>query len=128
MVKKMLNRIRGTTPNIEQAAKHLRKHQTPAESRLWEALRNKKLHGLRFRRQHPVGNFIADFYCPACKLVIELDGGIHTHQADYDAARTQEMAAYGYRVIRFENQQVLDDLNSVLDVIYQEALHRSLLE
>lgn len=125
MAKKTFNRIRGTTPNIEQAAKHLRKHQTPAESRLWEALRNKKLHGLRFRRQHPVGNFIADFYCPACKLVIELDGGIHAHRADYDAARTQEMAAYGYRVIRFENQQVLDDLNSVLDVIYQEALSRS---
>ncbi|WP_205371146.1 endonuclease domain-containing protein [Thermoleptolyngbya sp. PKUAC-SCTB121] len=125
MVKKTFNRIRGTTPNIEQATKHLRKHQTPAESRLWEVLRNKKLHGLRFRRQHPVGNFIADFYCPACKLVIELDGGIHTHRADYDAARTQEMAAYGYRVIRFENQQVLDDLNSVLDVIYQEALSRS---
>ncbi|RMF68366.1 MAG: endonuclease domain-containing protein [Cyanobacteria bacterium J069] len=125
MVKKTFNRIRGTTPDIEQAAKHLRKHQTPAEPRLWEALRNKKLHGLRFRRQHPVGKFIADFYCPSCKLVIELDGETHAHQADYDTARTQEMAAYGYHVIRFENQQIFDDLDSVLNVIYQKALSRS---
>jgi very-short-patch-repair endonuclease len=127
MVKKTFNRIRGTTPDIEQAAKHLRKQQTPAESYLWEALRNKKLYGLRFRRQHPVGNFIADFYCPSCKLVIEVDGETHANQADYDASRTQEMEAYGYQVIRFENQQIFNDLDSVLNVIYQKALGRSSL-
>lgn len=128
MVKKTFNRIRGTTPDIEQAAKRLRRQQTPAESHLWEALRNKKLNGLRFRRQHPVGNFIADFYCPAYKLVIELDGEIHVNQTDYDAARTEEMEAYGYQVIRFTNQQIFDDLDSVLNGIYQKALSRSPLK
>ncbi len=122
MPRKTFNRIRGSTPAVEQAAICLRRQSTPAEEYLWQALRNRKLHGLRFRRQHPVGRFILDFFCPACKLVIELDGGIHTQQIDYDAIRTQEMEAYGYHVIRFENQQVLNDLDSVLDAIYQAAI------
>ncbi|MGC9505526.1 endonuclease domain-containing protein [Baaleninema sp.] len=120
-MKKTSQRIRGTTPAIEQAAKQLRKQMTPAESRLWQALRNRKLHGLRFRRQHPVGRFILDFYCPACKLGVELDGDIHAERVEYDTARTKEMENYGYRVIRFSNHQVLSDLDGVLDVIYQAA-------
>jgi very-short-patch-repair endonuclease len=119
MVKKTFNRIRGSSPDIEQAAKDLRRESTPAEIRLWEALRRKKLHGFHFRRQHPVGRFIADFYCSACKLVIEIDGEIHNEQSEYDAARTEEMESYGYQVIRFQNQQVFDDLDSVLEAIYQ---------
>ena len=65
-------RIRGTTPEIEQAARKLRNNLTPAESRLWQVLRNKQFEGLRFHCQHPVGNFILDFYCPSCKLVVEI--------------------------------------------------------
>ena len=72
-------RIRGTTPEIEQAARKLRNNLTTAEALLWSALRNKQLAGLRFRCQHPVGNFILDFYCPSLKLVIEVDGRIHAH-------------------------------------------------
>jgi very-short-patch-repair endonuclease len=89
-------RIRGTTPEVEEAARRLRKNLTTAEACLWSALRNKKLEGLRFRCQHPVGNFILDFYCAACKLVVEVDGKIHDQQIDYDHQRTSTLAEYGY--------------------------------
>jgi very-short-patch-repair endonuclease len=110
-------RIRGTTPVIEAAARRLRQNMTPAELKLWNALQNKQLDGLKFRRQHPVGSFILDFWCPARKLVIELDGGVHERQKDYDAARTRQLEDYGYQVIRFRNEEVLTDLVSVLERI-----------
>ncbi len=115
-------RIRGTTPKIEQAARKLRKNLTPAEARLWEALRNKQLEGLRFRSQHPVGNFILDFYCSSCKLVVEVDGKIHASQSDYDDARTAKLAEYGYKVLRFKNEEVMNDLPKVLAEIRRVAL------
>ena len=111
------DRIRGSTPNIEQSARSLRQNQTPAEKHLWNALNNKQLMGLRFRRQHPVGRFILDFYCPAQKLVIEVDGGIHDLRQEYDAERTQEIERYGYQVLRFRNEEVLGDLEWVLESI-----------
>lgn len=107
-------RIRGTTPEIEQAAKRLRQNLTPAEARLWSAIRNKQLARLRFRCQHPVGNFILDFYCPAHKLVIEIDGAIHNSQVEYDGERTSKLAEYGYTVLRFSNEQVVNNLPQVL--------------
>ena len=118
-------RIRGTTPEIEQAARKLRKNLTPAEACLWSALRNKQLEGLRFRCQHPVGNFILDFYCPACKLVVEVDGDIHDFQTDYDDARTAKLAEYGYKVLRFSNEQVMNDLPKVLAEIRRVAFLNS---
>ncbi|AFZ49951.1 endonuclease domain-containing protein [Dactylococcopsis salina] len=114
-------RIRGTIPEVEQAARHLRANLTPAERVLWEALRNKRLKGLRFRCQHPVGNFILDFYCASCKLAIELDGEIHEHQQEYDHERSEKLAEYGYRVIRFSNEEVINNLPQVLAKIEQEA-------
>jgi len=114
-------RIRGTTQQTEQAARHLRKHQTPAETRLWNALSRRQLAGLKFRRQHPVGQFIVDFYCPAYKLVIEVDGDIHTYQKAYDNARTEQLQSFGYRVLRFTNEEVLSDLQTVLARIMQVA-------
>jgi very-short-patch-repair endonuclease len=90
---------------------------TPAESVLWQALRDRRLRGLRFRRQHPLGPFIVDFCCPQCRLIVELDGDVHESQAEYDAARTEQLAAYGYRVIRFRNEAVLNDLSTVLKQI-----------
>ena len=107
-------RIRKTTPEVEQAAKRLRKNMTPAEAKLWSALKGKKLDGVKFRRQHPVGNFILDFYCPAYKLVIEVDGEIHNHQQECDRVRTYKLEQYGYKVVRFSNEQVLNDLPEVL--------------
>ncbi len=114
-------RVRGSTPQLDAAARLHRRSITPAERALWQALRGHQLHGLGFRRQHPLGPFIVDFYCPQLKLVIELDGDVHADQADYDAARTEQLAAYGYRVIRFRNEAVLGDLSSVLKRITATA-------
>ena len=115
------DRVRGTTPEIEKAARKLRNNLTPAETHLWEALRSKQLEGLRFRCQHPVGNFILDFYCPAVRLVVEVDGGIHASQTEYDDARTAKLAEYGYKVLRFSNEQVMNDLPKVLAEIKDVA-------
>ncbi|MHB9132301.1 MAG: endonuclease domain-containing protein [Armatimonadota bacterium] len=112
-----LKRIRGTTKGVEQASRELRKSLTPAEEILWQALRGRRLEGLKFRRQHPVGKYVLDFYCPEYRLVIELDGEIHDHQQEYDQIRTEHLAAYGYRVIRFRNEEVFNNLTGVLEVI-----------
>ena len=93
-----------------------------AEARLWAALRNKQLEGLRFRTQHPVGNFILDFYCPSCKLVVEVDGEIHAYQTEYDDARTTKLTDFGCRVLRFTNEQIMNDLPNVLAEIRRFAL------
>ena len=107
-------RIRGVAAVVQQAAVLLRDDMTPAEKRLWEELRAKRLGGLRFRSQHPVGPFILDFYCPACKLAVELDGSVHDTQGEQDAARTAHLAAYGYRVLRFTNDEVRTEMPAVL--------------
>lgn len=106
--------IRGTTPQIEQAARRLRQNLTPAEIALWSALKGRQLSGLKFRCQHPVGRFILDFYCPALKLVIEVDGASHHQQEQYDHTRTEQLQTYGYQVLRFSNEAVLNDLPTVL--------------
>lgn len=114
--------MRGTTPELQERARELRWSMTPAEQVLWEALRGRKLDGLRFRTQHPVGRFILDFYCPERKLVVEVDGEIHDEQAERDQARTAHLEAYGYRVIRFRNDEIMNDLASVLDRIRTAAV------
>ena len=94
---------------------------TPAEARLWEEIRGRKLGGLRFRAQHPVGPFILDFYCPACKLALEIDGSSHDGEAEQDAARTAQLAAHDYRVLRFTNAQIETELTDVLGQIQKAA-------
>jgi very-short-patch-repair endonuclease len=118
------DRIRGTTPQVEQNARDLRKRLTSAEECLWQALRNKQLNGLRFRSQHPVGRFILDFYCASCKLAVEVDGSFHDDREDYDLERTQVLKSYGYFVLRFTNDEVLGDLDSVLEKISTVAKER----
>jgi very-short-patch-repair endonuclease len=118
---KTTDRIRGTTAEIEEAARRLRRNMTPAEQRLWEALKGRHLAGLKFRRQHPVGPFVLDFYCPERKLVVELDGAIHDNQVNGDHARTEQLAGYGYRVIRLGNEEVFHDLDSVVRRILRSA-------
>jgi len=114
-------RIRGVASVVQQAALELRENLTPAERRLWEALRAKRLSGLRFRAQHPVGPYILDFYCPAHKLAVELDGSVHDGHEEQDAARTACLSAYGCRVLRFANDQVMTDLPDVLAQIQAAA-------
>jgi very-short-patch-repair endonuclease len=107
---------RRTTPKVFANSKELRKNLTPAEQKLWSALRNDQL-GVNFRRQHAIGPYITDFCCIQKKLVIELDGGQHLEQAQYDAERTQFLQSKGYRVLRFWNNDALNDLNGVVSVI-----------
>jgi very-short-patch-repair endonuclease len=101
-------------------ARRLRRDASDVERTLWHALREGGL-PWKFRRQHPIGSRIADFACPARKLVIELDGGQHAEQVDADAARTADLEQRGYRIIRFWNNDVLENLEGVLETI-QAAL------
>ena len=111
---------RRTTPKIFANAKELRKNQTPAEQKLWSALRSDQL-GVNFRRQHAIGPYIVDFVCLKQKLILELDGGQHLEQEQYDAERTQFLQAKGYRVLRFWNNDVMKNLNGVISAV-QDAL------
>ena len=81
---------------------------------MWEALRDRRFEGLKFRRQHGAGPFVLDFFCAAHKLVIELDGAVHDDQVEQDTYRTEHLVQYGYRVLRFRNEEVFDDLPGVL--------------
>ena len=88
---------------------------------LWMRLRNQLLCGFKFRRQHPIGRFIVDFYCASGKFVIEIDGDSHLQQVEYDEARTQWLNDAGYRVVRFTNQDVYSNLDAVLETILREC-------
>jgi len=102
-----------------ETARELRKKQTPAESLLWELLRNRKFMNLKFRRQHQIGEYVADFYCDEHKLVIELDGGVHANekQTKEDNARDAYMKSISLKVLRFPNSDVLNNPESVLEQI-----------
>jgi very-short-patch-repair endonuclease len=103
-----------------QFARSLRRQSTKAEDGLWGQLRGSRFHDANFRRQVPFDRYVADFYCHAAKLVIELDGKQHKWFADYDAGRTTVIENFGVRVLRFTNSFVCDDLDSVLARIEAE--------
>ena len=114
-----MDRKRRIHSNILKRARELRKEQTPAEQKVWRVLRNRQLEGYKFRRQHPIGRLIVDFYCPVCVLVIEIDGDVHADQEDYDRVRTEWLNEQGYDVIRFMNTQVNEQLNEVIaEILY----------
>jgi very-short-patch-repair endonuclease len=102
-------------------ARALRQQQTDAEALLWSRLRNRQLSGLKFRRQRPIGKYIADFACIEIGLVIELDGGQHLEQQGYDAAREGAMRAAGFQTLRFWNNEVLNETEAVVEKIRQIA-------
>lgn len=106
----------GAQPHVFEKARELRKNMTPAEEALWKHLKKRQMKGFKFRRQHPISEFIADFYCHSIKLVIEVDGGIHklNSQTEYDIKRTDEMNQFGITVIRFTNEQVIKEIDEVL--------------
>jgi very-short-patch-repair endonuclease len=93
---------------IEGAARRLRREMTPAEERLWMALRRNQQKGFYFRRQHPIDRFVVDFCCTRAKLCIEVDGDVHDKQQEHDAERAAALEAAGYRVLRFCNEEVLE--------------------
>ena len=104
---------------LADLARELREKQTPAEALLWQLLRNRRLLGFKFRRQHQFGDYIADFYCNEARLVIECDGSVHdpSEQWHHDQNRDAYMIAQGLRVMRFTNEQILDDIENVLEEI-----------
>ena len=106
-------------PELKTFRRELRNHLTPAEAKLWSYLKEKKLQGRKFRRQHSVGPFILDFYCPAEWLAIELDGQVHfsVSARDYDRERDLFLSHYGVLVLRFENKLVFDCPDCVLSRI-----------
>jgi len=117
------NLHKGATGKLFEYSRELRQSSTEAEKLLWERLRNRKLNGLKFRRQHPIDKYIVDFYCHEKRLVIELDGSVHNinENAAYDRARTVELGGLKITVIRFRNVEVENDMESVLEKIGEFA-------
>ena len=100
-----------------------RKHPTDTESMLWACLRDRQLHGFKFRRQHPIGRYIADFYCHELRLIVEVDGGIHMQkdQKLYDVARQEDLEGQGYTVVRVSTDEVKKSLRRVLGKIFTHS-------
>ncbi len=114
----MTQQIHNLKP-LKEYRRALRSNGTPEEAMLWNALRNSQLEGKKFRRQHSIGNYIVDFYCPSEKIVIELDGQPHFNpgaQAN-DFERDEWLRSQHFRVLRFENCEVRKDVNRVIEAI-----------
>ena len=103
-----------STPKVLHRAGELRREATPAEKKLWARLRLMGEEGVHFRRQHAIGSFIADFCMPRRKLIIELDGSQHLEQEEYDKERTKYLESQGYKVIRFWNNDVMNNIEGVI--------------
>ena len=114
----MLSHLLQTTKKTVDRARVLRRfRETSAEHRLWLQIKNRQCADIKFRRQVPIGPFIADFLCADARLVIELDGESHEGKEEYDRERTKFLEAHGYRVLRFENREVFEDMEEVLGKI-----------
>jgi len=113
------NLHKGAAASRYKFARELRHAETDAEKKLWALLRNRKLKGKKFRRQHALADFILDFYCHECKLAVELDGSFHASEDQqlYDEARTSILHAYGIKVIRFWNSEIENEPEKVLEKI-----------
>lgn len=102
---------------MQDRARALRKNMTEAENRMWYYLRNRRLAGYKFVREHVIGNYIADFVCREKKLIIEVDGGQHMDAVVYDQQRTHNLIIYGYRVLRVWNHEVNQNIAGVMEQI-----------
>ena len=107
----------------QERAKQLRRVMTPEEKTLWYYLRSNQLNGLHFRRQQVIDGFIADFYCHAVGVVIEIDGGIHKQQKEYDVERDRIISSRGLQVIRIRNEEIRKDMYQVMFVGKVEYVH-----
>lgn len=107
-------------PQLKQRRRELRRNQTDAEKVFWSQVRNRQFNGMRFFRQYSLGPYILDFYCPTVKLAVELDGGQHNQSKnrEYDTFRSEYLKAHGIEVIRFWDNEVLLDIQSVLNKLF----------
>ena len=103
--------------DASRKARELRHQSTDAERKLWSVLRNRQLDGYKFRRQVPIGNYTVDFVCFAKKVIVEVDGGQHQARAEYDEQRTRWLESRGFRVVRFWNNQVLNETDGLCEAI-----------
>ena len=112
----MENKKIHTLPVMHENRTNLRKNLTPAEATLWLALKNRQLQNRKFIRQHSIEKYIVDFYCPAEKLIVELDGQVHFNDVahEYDTRRTERLNELGFKLIRFENKLVFRHLPELL--------------
>ena len=108
--------------NHIRLARLLRQDSTEVEKVLWELLRDRKINGLKFRRQHPLKSYIVDFFCPELKLIIEVDGGPHATTQAHDQRRTRWLESNGYPVLRFLNNEIFENLDGVVLKITQAAV------
>ena len=117
------NRFRPHRVNAEllRRAREMRHEPAPAEQKLWWCLRDRRLNGFKFRRQYAVLGYVADYYCAECSLIVELDGDSHEGREQYDAQRTRNLANEGFRIIRFVNTDVFENLDGVLEAILSEC-------
>jgi very-short-patch-repair endonuclease len=115
MTEKMSKGTRG--PVRRGLARQFRQQPTPAEKAFWELVRDHRFDGYQFRRQHPLGSYIADFYRPKLRLAVELDGGIHKMQIESDRDRDNNLAVYGIHVVRIKNEELLTDPQGALNKI-----------
>ena len=120
MVKEQTVEERLKNARLTKYARALRHNQTDAERKFWEQVRNRRLAGLKFNRQHPIGTYIADFVCIEKRLIVELDGAHHTKQESYDSEREAFLASKGYRVVRFWNADVLTNMEGVIRTLLRE--------
>jgi len=104
---------------LRDRARRLRHNQTDVEAKLWSRLRARNIAGAKFRRQYPIGHFIVDFCCFEQRLVVELDGGQHAEAGAFDQRRTDFLVAEGYRVLRFWNNEVTENIDGVLGRILE---------
>ena len=102
---------------MDTQVKSLRRHQTYTELKLWQQLRRKRIGARRFRRQHRLGRYIVDFVCLSTRLIVEIDGPSHDIKTGQDETRTTWLEGQGFRLLRFTNEQVLRDLDSVVETI-----------
>ncbi|TDY04009.1 endonuclease domain-containing protein [Thiohalophilus thiocyanatoxydans] len=109
--------VGGEGATLRQRAKQLRSSQTPAEELLWLYLRAHRFMGLKFKRQKPIGHYIVDFVCHSPKIIIEIDGGQHVEQEEYDQRRALVLKQKGFTVLRFWNNEVLKETEPVLEKI-----------
>ena len=102
---------------LKQRSRDLRKNLTDAEQKLWQKLRKKQIEGNKFRRQFVLGNYIVDFICLDKRLIVEVDGGQHMDNVNYDLQRDEWLKKQNFKVLRFWNNEVLNEIDSVLEVI-----------
>ena len=106
-------------------ARELRKSMTPAEQKLWKALRSRRCGDIKFRRQVPFGGFVVDFCCLRPPLIVEIDGQVHAQKKEYDLVREQMLREKGFTVIRFSNEEVSNDFSGVLETIAHVAAEKT---